>query len=182
MRTKFLAISCVLLIAAAVSQSAAQTKCVWIDKSKDGIVLQKIGISFSMVKLFAGSEGKIDVDGVKLTYKTLLQAYEDGSVVRIADSTEDGETIVYGGKFDQEMKESSARHDRLIIETVDRGSEPQISRIRIKSIEAVSVLVAMIGANDLDDAIDNIDSALEQGGVFYVRDYEKDSEVWAFVN
>jgi len=89
---------------------------------------------------------------------------------------------VYGGKFDQKMKESSEMNNRLIIESSDSGRAPEISKVRVKSIEAVGMLLAMIGSKDLDDDIERIESILEQGGVLYVRDYEKDSRLWIYVN
>jgi hypothetical protein len=154
----------------------------WIVKSEDGSQLQKIGISYSLVKLLSGFEGSFDINGVKMEYKSLLQAYRSGSVMRIKDSTGNGETKVYGGKFDQEMKESSEMNNRLIIESSNRGDKPKISKIHVKSIEAVGILLAMIGSKDFDDDIDKIGFVLEQGGVLYVRDYEEDSRLWIYVN
>ncbi len=182
MRHKILMLSGILLIAVMMNQAAAQTKCVWIVESKDGAQVQKIAVSYSLVKVLADMEGEFDINGVKIKYESLLQAYRDGSVMQIKDSAGNGETKVYGGKFDQKMKESSEMNNRLIIESSERGREPEISKIRVKSIEAVVMLLAMIGSKDLDDDIDKIESVLEQGGVFYVRDYEKDSRLWIYVN
>lgn len=89
---------------------------------------------------------------------------------------------MYGGKFDQEMKESSEMNNRLIIENSDSGAVPKVSKVRVKSIEAMGILLAMIGSKDLDDGIDRIESALERGGVLYVRDYEKYSRLWIYIN
>jgi hypothetical protein len=182
MRHKIFVLSGILLIAAMFNQAAAQTKCVWMIKSNNGTQAQKIGVSLSLVELLADLGGDFDINGVKIKYKSLLEAYRSGSVMRIKDDTENGETKVYGGKFDQEMKESSERNNRLIIESSKDGEEPEVSKIRVKSIEAVAMLLAMIGSKDLDDGIDKIESALEQGGVLYVRDYEKDSRLWIYVN
>jgi hypothetical protein len=52
----------------------------------------------------------------------------------------------------------------------------------VKSIEAVGIILAMIGSKDLDSDIDRIESVLEQGGVLYVRDEQKDSRLWIYVN
>ena len=182
MKQKILVLSGILLMAAMFNQAAAQTKCVWIVKSKDGAQVLKIGVSYSLVKLLAGSGGDFDINGVKMKYESLLQAYRDGSVMQIKDSEGNGETKVYGGKFDQKMKESSEMNNRLIIESSDSGRAPEISKVRVKSIEAVGMLLAMIGSKDLDDDIERIESILEQGGVLYVRDYEKDSRLWLYVN
>ncbi len=179
---KILMLSSILLLVAIFNQADAQTKCIWIVKSQDGAQVQKIGVSISLVKLLSSSGGDFNINGVKMTYESLLRAYRDGSIVRIKDSTGNGETKVYGGKFDQEMKESSEMHDRLIIESSDSGGVPKISKVRVKSIEAVGIVLAMIGSKDLDNDIDRIGSALEQGGVLYVRDYEKDSRLWIYVN
>jgi hypothetical protein len=151
-------------------------------KSKDGAPMQKIAVSLSMVKLLAGMGGDFDINGVKIKYESLLETYRSGSVMRIKDNTENGETEVYGGKFDQEMKESSEMNNRLIIESSKNGGEPEVSKMRVKSIEAVGILLAMIGSKDLDEGIDKIESALEQGGVLYVHDFEKDSRLWIYVN
>jgi hypothetical protein len=172
----------ILLITAVFSQIKAQTKCIWIAKSQDGTQLQKIGVSLALVKLLSGSGGDFDINGVKISYESLLQIYKDGTVKRIRDSTGNGETKVSGGKFEQEMKESSEMHDRLIIESADSGSEPKISKVPVKSVGAVGIILAMIGSKDLDRDIDRIESALEQGGVLYVRDEQKDSRLWIYVN
>jgi predicted Rdx family selenoprotein len=182
MRHKILVFSGILLMAAMFNQAVAQTKCVWMVKSKDGAQTQKVAVSLSLVKLLAGMGGDFDINGVKIKYESLLQAYRSGSVMRIKDDTENGETKVYGGEFDQEMKESSEMNNRLIIESSKNGGEPEVSKIRVKSIEAIGILLAMIGSKDLDEGIDRIESALEQGGVLYVRDYEKDSSLWIYVN
>jgi hypothetical protein len=175
-------VSSILLMAVMINQAAAQTKCVWIVKSKDGAQLQKIAVSYSLVKVLADMGGDFDINDVKIKYETLLQAYRDGSVMQIKDSTGNGETKVYGGKFDQKMKESSEMNNRLIIESSDSGREQEISKIRVKSVEAVVMLLAMIGSKDLDDDMEKIESVLEQGGVLYIRDYEKDSRLWIYVN
>jgi len=182
MRQKILVLSGILLMAAMFNLAAAQTKCVWIVKSNDGKQAQKIGISFSLVRLLADLGGDFDINGVKIKYASLLQAYRSGSVMRIKDDTENGETKVYGGEFDQELKEHSEMNNRLIMESTKNGGEPEVSKLRVKSIEAVGILLAMIGTKDLDNSIERIESALEQGGVLYVRDYEKDSRLWIYVN
>jgi hypothetical protein len=182
MKHQILVLSGILLMASMLNQVAAQTKCVSIVKLKDGAPIQRIGVSFSLVKLLAGSGGDLNINGVRMTYESLLQTYRDGSVTRIMDSTGNGETKVYGEKFDQEMKESSEMHDRLIIESSDSGGVPKISKLRVKSIEAVGIVLAMIGSKDLDKDIDRIESVLDQGGVLYVRDYQKDSRLWIYVN
>jgi hypothetical protein len=89
---------------------------------------------------------------------------------------------VYGGKFNEAMNEHSERHNRIIIESSKDGGEPEVSKLRVKSIEAAAMLLAMIGSSDFDDSSDKIESALEQGGVLYVRDYDKNSSLWIYVN
>jgi hypothetical protein len=175
-------LSGILLMAAMINQAAAQTKCVWIDKSKDGAQVQKIGVSLSLVKLLADMGGDFDVNGVKIKYKSLLQAYRSGSVTQIKDDNENSETKVYGGEFDEDMNEHSEMHNRIIMESSKDGGEPEVSKVRVKSIQAVAMLLAMIGSKDLDESMDKIESALEQGGVLYVRDYQKDSWLWIYVN
>jgi hypothetical protein len=181
-KNKTLVLFGVLLIATAFNQAAAQTKCIWIVKSKDNTTLVKIGVSSSLVKLCADMGGDFNINRVKITYKSLQQTYRNGSVVRIKDSTGNGETKIYTGTFDQEMRESSEKHNRLMVESSDSGETVKVSKLRVKSIQAIGVLLAMIGSKDFDDDMDKIESALEQGGVLYVRDYEKDSRLWIYVN
>ena len=182
MKHKIVALSVILFTAAVFCQAAAQTKCIWMVKSIDGEQVQKIAVSVPLVKLFASEDGNFDINGVKISYTSLMETYRDGSVMEIKDSTDNGVTKVYGGKFDQDMKESSDRNDRLFMESSDKGGEPKVSQMRVKSVEAVSILLAMIGSKDLDKDIDGIESVLEQGGVLYVRDNEKDSRLWIYVN
>jgi hypothetical protein len=182
MKHKIIMLSGILLMAVLFSQANAQTKCIWIVESQDGAQVQKIGVSLSLVKLLGGSGGDFDMNGVKMSYESLLQVSRDGSVKRIKDSTGKSDTKIYGGRFDQEMKESSEMQDRLIIESSDSGSATKISKVRVKSIEAVGIVLAMIGSKDLDNDIDRIGSALEQGGVLYIRDEQKNSRLWIYVN
>ena len=182
MKHKILLLLAALLFTGKFSDADAQTKCIWMVESKDGAPAQKIGVSLSLVKLLAGSGGDFSINGVKISYNKLLLAYKDGSAMQIRDSAGQSETKIYGGKFDEEMKESSEGQDRLIIESSDSGSATKISKVRVKSIEAVGIILAMIGSNDLDNDIDRIGSALEQGGVLYVRDEQKNSRLWIYVN
>jgi hypothetical protein len=182
MKQKILVICSILFMAAMVHQAAAQTKCVWIEKTKDGTQAQKIGVSLTLVKLLADMGGDFDINGVKIKYQSLLQAYRSGSVTRIKDDNENIETKVYGGKFNENMNEHSEMHNRIIMESSKDGGEPEVSKLRVKSIQAAAMLLAMIGSSDFDDSSDKIESALEQGGVLYVRDYEKNSNLWIYVN
>jgi hypothetical protein len=182
MKKSVLLLLSMLLTAPLFNTASAQTKCVWIVKSENGSPVQKIGVSYSIVKLLADMGGNFDINGVKMTYKSLLKAYRDGSEVRINDRAGNGETKIYGGRFDQKMKESSKNEDRLFIESSDSGSESKVSKLPVRSVEAVGILLAMIGSKDLDNDIDKIESALEQGGILYIGDYEKDSRLWIYVN
>ena len=182
MKQKILVIYSILFMAAMVHQAAAQTKCVWIDKTKEGTQTQKIGVSLTLVKLLADMGGDFDINGVKIKYNSLLQTYKSGSVTRIKDDNENSEMKVYGGKFGEDMNEHSEKHNRIIMESSKDGGEPEVSKIKVKSIEAAAMLLAMIGSSDFDDSSDKIESAFEQGGVLYVRDYEKNSSMWIYVN
>lgn len=182
MRLKILQICGFLMITSMVGGSCAQTKCVWIAKSENGAVVQKLGISIHLVKLLARPGSNLDVDGVKLSYDTLLTVYNGGSELRIEDSTGNGETIVSGGRFDQKMTEGTERHNHLIIESSDSGETPKVTKLRVESVEAVGVLLSMVGAGNLDKNLDMIESALTRGGVLYVRDYMKNSRLWIYVN
>jgi hypothetical protein len=178
MRMRILTLSAILLTV--FSGTFAQTKCLWLERSENGAIVQKIGVSVRLVKLFARPGGNFDIDGVKITYDTLLTAYKEGSEIRIKDST--GETRIYGGKFNETMNEETERHNYLIVESSDSGKETKINKIRVESLEAVTVLLAMIGSNDIDKDIDRIESALDRGGVLYIRDLKKDSRLWIYVN
>jgi hypothetical protein len=182
MKNKILLFSTILLFAVALNQISAQTNCVWVVKLKEGKPVQKIGVSISLVKLLAGLGGDFNINGVKMTYKSLLQTYSNGSVKRIKENFENSETNIYGGQFNQQMNERSQKVDRLFIESTDSGSATKINKLPVRSIEAVGILLAMIGSSDLDNAIDKIEDALEQGGVLYIDDYEKDSRLWIYVN
>ncbi len=182
MKHKILVISGILLLVPLFSHANAQIKCVWIVESKGGETVQKIAISLPLVKLLSNSGGDFDINGVKMSYESLLNVYRDGSVKRIKDSTGSSETEIYGGKFGEEMNERSEMRDRLIIESSDSGSATKISKVSVKSIEAVAIVLAMIGSKDLDNDIDRIESALERGGVLYIRDEQKDSRLWVYVN
>jgi hypothetical protein len=178
MGKSFLAVAGILLIS--FSGVFAQTKCVWIEKSENGETIQKIGVSVELVKLLAYPGASFDINDVRISYDSLLTAYEEGSEIRINSS--EGETKIYGGKFSEKMKEKTERHNYLIIESSDTGKEIKVNKVRVKSIEAVTVLLAMIGSNNLDEDIDRIESALDRGGVVYVRDFKKDSRLWIYVN
>ncbi len=180
MRHKNLVLSAILIITALFSQGCAQTQCIWIVKSQENAPVQKIAVSLPLVKLLSSTGGDFDVNGVKMSYESLLEAYREGSVKRIKDGEGNGETKIFGGRFDRGMNESSEKHDHLIIESTEGGSEPKVSKIRVKSVEAVAMLLALIGSKDFDN--DRIEDALERGGILYIGDEQKDSRLWIYVN
>jgi hypothetical protein len=182
MRYKSLVLVLFLLALAVFNQADAKTKCVWIIHSKDGTVDQKIGISLPLAKLCGETKGTFDINGIKIAYQSLQLAAQDGSVLQIKDSAGNGETKIYRGTFDREMKEKSEKHNRLFMEDSERGKEPEVSQFRVKSIEAAGTLLAMIGLNNFENDMDKIESALEQGGVFYTWSNENDSQLWIYVN
>ena len=163
-------------------QSCAQTDCIWLITTRDGEEIQKIAVSIPLVKLFSNSEGDFDINGVKVPYETLLQVYRNGSVKRIKEKDGKGETKIFGGKFDQKMNESSKKHDRLIIENYENGKEQETSKLRVKSIEAVGIILMALGSKDFDNDTDMLEEVLERGGVLYIRDEQKDSRLWIYVN
>ncbi|HEY9167168.1 MAG TPA: hypothetical protein VIS48_13515 [Candidatus Kryptonia bacterium] len=175
-------VSCVVFVSVAASSALSQTKCIWIENSENHATTQKVGVSLRLVKLLASSRGDFDINGVKMSYDSLLRAYDEGTVMRIKDSTGEGETRFYGGKFGEKMNEETERHNHIIIESSDSGESTKVSKLRVESLEAVGIVLAMIGSKNLDKDIDTIESALEQGGVFYARDYKKNSRLWIYVN
>ncbi len=182
MKHKFFSVLCLLLLTGMVSQARSQTKCVWMVRSENGTVVQKAGISIHLLKLLAKSGGNWDINGMKMTFDTLLTIYESGSTTRIKDSTGEGETKVFAGKFDERMKEESERHNLLVVESTDSRDTMKVSKIRVESVEAVGIVLAMIGSKNLDADIDGLESALRRGGVLYMRDYKDDSRIWIYVN
>lgn len=182
MRHKFFIIFVILIVLTFFNKTYSQTKCIWIEKSENGVAVQKIGISVDLVKLLARPNANFDIGDVNMTYDSLLTIYDNGSKIKIKDNIGSGETEIYGGKFNEKMKESSDRHNYLFIENSDNGKEAEVSKFKAKSLEAVGVLLAMIVSKDLDKDIERIESALDQGGVFYIRDFKKDSRLWIYVN
>ncbi len=182
MRNRIIAVSCFLLLSGIISHAAAQTKCVWIERLESGTVVQKIGISLPLLKLFPGGKQTFDVDHSRLTFDSLLTIYNSGSTAEIKDSTGDGLTRVFGGTFDQRVKEETRRHNHLIVESTDSADTMKVTKLRVESVEAVGVLLAMIGSKHLDEDIDRIENALDRGGVLYIRDFKKNSRVWIYVN
>ncbi|HUI28715.1 MAG TPA: hypothetical protein VLX91_00760 [Candidatus Acidoferrales bacterium] len=177
MKKSVLALSILL---AFLAGACAQTNCIWVEKSDDGRAMQRLGISIGLVKLLARPGSSFDLDNTRLSYDTLLAVYNEGLEIRIKDSI--GETIIYGGKFGEKMKEESERHNYLIVESTDSDGTTKTEKIRIESIEALPFLLSMIGSKDTGDDIDRIESALERGGVLYIRDFRKNTRLWMYVN
>lgn len=151
MKSRVIAISCFLLLSGVINQAVSQTKCVWIERSEGGTIVQKIGISLRLVKLFPGEGQILDIDHSKMTSDSLIAVYNSGSTAEIKDSTGNGITKVFGGKFDERMKEETKRHNHLIVESTDSGDTMKITKLRVESVEAVGVLLAMIGSKHLDE-------------------------------
>jgi len=163
-----------------LGQACAQTKCIWIEKSEDGKMVQKFGVSVPLIKLFARPGASFDLNNTRIPYDSLLEIYNDGSDVRIKDST--GETRVYGGEFGEKMVEETERHSHLIIESTDSDGTTKVNKIRVESAEAVTILLAMMGSKDVDEALDSIEPVLERGGILYIRDFKNNSRLWIYVN
>ncbi len=182
MKSTLIAAACFLLLSGMAAKAHSQTKCIWIEKSENGSVMQRAGLSLHLLKLLATSKGTWTLDDTKMNFDSLMTIYKSGSTVRIEDSTGNGETRIFGGKFDLTMKEETERHNYLIVESTDSGRAQKITKVRVESIEAVGIVLAMIGSSNLDDAIDRIEAALDRGGVLYIRDYKQDSRLWIYVN
>ena len=178
MRKTLLAGLCILLTS--FGGILAQTKCIWLERLENSKQVQKVGISVELVRLLAHPGANFDINGTKISYDTLLDVYTNGSTIRIEDTT--SKTQIYAGKFGENMKEETENHNHLIIESTDSGGTPKINKIRVESVEAVTVLLAMIGSSNSDETIDKIESALERGGLLYIRDLKKDSRLWIYVN
>jgi hypothetical protein len=182
MRHKINLLPLLLLLAGMINPAACQTNCVWLERSENGMPEQKIGLSIHLVKLMGKTGGTWDVDGQKVSFDTLLAIYNSGSTGRINDSAGTGVTKISGGTFDLGMTKVSPRHNYLFVESTDSGDTMKISKLRVESIEAVGIVLAMIGSKNFDEDIDKIESALERGGFIYIRDFKKDSRVWIYVN
>ena len=177
MRKSVLALSIFL---AALVGACAQTNCVWIERSEDGTMTQKLGVSQSIVKLLAHPGSSCNLDDMEFSYDTLAAVCGGDLVIRTKDS--EGETKIYAGRFREEMKEETAGHNHLIIESTDSTGATEVKKLRVESIEAIPFLIAMIGSTDNEAAMDKIESALERGGVLYVRDFKKNTRLWIYVN
>lgn len=170
------------VVAVACGTSYSQTKCIWIEKYEHGKTTGKIGISYNVAKVFAGSGGDFDLGGTQVKLDTLLYAYRTGETVVIPDSTGSGEAKIHRGKFDLPMEESTNRHNYLVVENTDSTGAVKVTKLRSESVQAVGVLLAMIGGKNLDDNIDKIESVLEPGGILYLRDTKNNTSVWIYVN
>ncbi len=182
MKLRLLIIYGILLMTTVFSEGCAQTKCIWMERSEDGDTVEKLGMSVHLATLLARPGANFDLDGVKLTYDSLVSVCKGGSEVLIKDNTGNGRTRIYGGSFHQKMSEQTAKHNYLIVESSDSGGAAKVSKIRVESLEAVGIVMAMIGSSNLDENIDRIQSALERGGILYIRDYKKNSRLWIYVN
>lgn len=171
-----------VLFAGLFGTSFSQTKCIWIETSENGKAASKIGISYNIAKILAGSSGDFDLDGAKVRFDTLIYAYKTGNTVRITDSTGNDESKIYGGTFDEPMKESTDRHNYLVVENTDSNGTVKVTKLRSESVAAVGIVIAMIGSKNIDEDIDKIESALEPGGILYIRDMKKETSVWIYVN
>ncbi|MDE3056533.1 MAG: hypothetical protein KGJ59_01065 [Bacteroidota bacterium] len=181
MKQKITQFLCISLMAAVFSEAFPQTKCIWFDKSENGTTTQKIGVSVQLVKLLARPGADFSMGGVKLTYDSLLTVYKNGAEIWINDST-GGRTKIYGGKFSEKMNERTERHNHLIIESTDSGQAMKSTKIRVESVEAVGVLLAMIGSKNFEEDTDRIEAMLERGGILYIHDFKKNSRLWLYVN
>ncbi len=182
MKKLFTAAAMLAVMAVACGTSYAQTKCIWIEKSEHGKMTGKIGISYNVAKIFAGSDGDFDLGGANVKFDTLLYAYRTGEVVYIQDSTGNGKAKIYRGKFDRPMEKSTNGHDYLVVENTDSTGAVKVTKLRSESVQAVGVILAMIGGKNLDENIDKIEAVLEPGGILYLRDMKKQSSVWIYVN
>ena len=147
MKKKILTALPFILIAATVGAAFPQTRCVWIEKIEGDKGTQRIGLSARVVKLFATPGANFDLNGMRLTFDTLLIVAKNGSTITLKDSTGNGETVIRGGKFNERMDQETPRHNHLIVEESDSGEPPRISKLRVESVEAVGVLLLM---NHLD--------------------------------
>lgn len=182
MKKLFVVAAVFAVMAIACGTSYSQTKCIWVEKSENGATVSKIGISYNVAKVFAGSGGDFDLDGANVKFDTLLYAFKTGNVVRINDSTGTGEAKIYRGAFDKPMEKSTNKHHYLMVENTDSTGTVKVTKLRSESVEAVGVILAMVGSKNLDEDIDKIESVLEPGGVLYIRDMRKNSSIWIYVN
>jgi len=88
----------ILLLAVVINQNFSADKMCWIVKVKDGTPVQK-DRGFILTGEAPRRYGRrFDINGVKMTYKSLLETYRDGSVKRIKEGSGNAETDIYGGK------------------------------------------------------------------------------------
>lgn len=174
--------STAFLLAGICGTSFSQTKCIWIEHSENGKAVSSIGISYNVAKILADSDGNFNMDGAKVSFDTLMYAYRTGNEVRIADSAGNGETRIYGGTFHKRMEKGTDKHRYLFVESTDSSGTVKVTKLRAASVQAVGIVLAMIGSKNFDEDIDKIESVLEPGGILYIRDLSKKSSVWVYVN
>lgn len=174
--------SSALLLAGMCGTSFSQTRCIWIENSENGKTPSMIGISYNVAKILASSGGDFNTDGAKVTFDTLMYAFRTGNVVHIPDSTGNEETKIFGGIFHKSMEKGTDKHRYLIVESTDSSGTVKVTKLRAESVEAVGIVLAMIGSKHFDEDIDKIESVLEPGGILYIRDSRKKSSIWVYVN
>lgn len=182
MNHKTMGIFLSLLVLIVSATTLSQTKCIWFDKVEHGVRTQKFGIAVDVVKLLAHPGSSFDINGVSMTYDSLLTIYENDLTVKVKNSTDDSEITIHTGKFYDKMNEQTDRHDYLISESTEGGNKTKVTKLKVKSIEAMAVLFALVGSKDIDNAVDAIESALQRGGIFCLNDFSKDSQLWIYVN
>ena len=171
---------CMLVLSRGIAYS--QTNCIWIEESNNGTVTQTAGISYDLLKLLARSDSKFDWNGNSFSYDSLLLVCENNIAITQESRTDHSVVTIHGGKFRESMNEESDRHNYLFIENTEHHKKKEISKLRTNSLKAFAVLLATIGSFDNDENLDAIESSLHRGGVFYLRDFEKDKILWVYVN
>ena len=170
----------VVVLLAVIAGGCAQTNCVWIERSEGGTMTQKVGVSTRVAKLLAHPGSTFGLGDVDISYDTLLAVCRGELDLRMTDAK--GKTEVHGGRFSEKMKEETAKHNYLIVESTDGTGGTKVEKIRVESLEAIPFLVAMIGSKESEADMEKIESALERGGVLYVRDFRKNTRLWIYVN
>ncbi len=182
MRTLITISSTLALLTILSGTAFSQTSCVWIERFENGKAVSKVGLSYNVAKAIAGGSGDFDLNGTKVTFDTLLYAYRTRNTVHIPDSIGRGETKIYGGTFREPMEKGTHEHNFLVIESTDSTGAVKVTKLRSASVQAVGVILAMIGSKDPGRDIDKIESVLEPGGILYIRDMGKKSKIWIYVN
>lgn len=181
---KFKRISIVLslCVLAFSFQTFSKNRCLWFEKFEHGDKVQEFGISIDVVKLLSHQGSSFNMNGIHMTFDSLLTIYDEDQSVTLNDNKDNSRIEIHRGKFSSDLNEESDKHNCLIMESSGDDEKTNICKLKIRSIEGIAALAALFQCADVDEALDALESALPRGGVFYSYDFQQHKRVWVYVN